>query len=787
MSVKTLADFGININGGSGECTTICPRCSHTRKKKTQECLSVNTDRGIWFCSHCEWKGSLKNGSNGAGRKSKAARLKDIYDSAAPGWPVIDYIKERGINVEPPLTLKGVGGLDYWKQGPDGQPEKINTFPAMVARFERDVEIAGYHHTYLSQDGARKANIDPPRKAQKVVENLSGSCIKLYPAEPGKPLIICEGIETGLAIHEATGLPVWAATSKSLLKKIKLPKAGSADGPSKIYIAADLDADGGGEDAAREAAKRINYKSRPVYIVTPPGPLSEGAKGLDWLDILNQDGADAVKKYFTDAEPLPAPEKEPEGHPPAILQEGEKGDGPNLHDSEVLLKQEGAPWELNDLGNSYLFAEIFGDRVLYCHIFKAWYFWNGKKWELDAAGQIMMLAAKIGHFIGVKYGDIEKSEYKLHVKHSKGRSGLKAMVELAQHQRPVKPEEMDADPMLLNCENGVLDLKDATLLPHDRKLKLSKIIPVKFDPEAQCPRWIAFLKVIFGNDREMIDFVQRAFGYSLTGLTIEHVIFILFGLGQNGKTVFLEVLAALLGEYAKKAAMDTFLEKRNDSPRNDLADLTGSRYVFASESGRGKRFDEAMIKEITGGDAISCRRLYENLITFHPEFKVWMGLNAKPTIRGNDDGVWRRVRLIEFGVKIPEDQIDKNLAEKLKKELSGILNWALIGCLAWQKMGLNEPEKVLESTREYRREQDLLGDFLDEKSLMDEKYFITVSEFYKAYLQWSEENKADPVKQRTFGMMMTERGFPSKSERINGSKVRIYKGIGLSSDYPEEA
>jgi len=371
---------------------------------------------------------------------------------------------------------------------------------------------------------------------------------------------------------------------------------------------------------------------------------------------------------------------------------------------------------------------------------------------------------------------------------SQNKSRVDAMVSLAQHMLARPSNDFDVGPWLLNCVNGVVDLRTGNLLDPDRGYFMTKVCNVKYDPMAKCPKWIQFLNDVTGDNQALMDYLQRVVGYSFTGDISEHCFFILYGTGLNGKSTFIETIMALLGDYAKKAEMRSFLNKNSDGANNDIAGLCGARFVSAVEIGRGKSLNEALIKELTGGDSISARFLFQEFFTFKPQFKILLGVNTKPKIHGLDEGIWRRIRLIPFEVKIPQEKVDKNLPKKLRDELAGILNWAIEGCLKWKKDGLGEPSKVKEATSGYRDEMNMLSQFFDDRCVLasetggeTSKPFVSVDQLFKEFLGWGLNNGVEKITKRTLGTMMSERGFKSKTKYFEGKNQRIYEGIGVKS------
>ena len=413
------------------------------------------------------------------------------------------------------------------------------------------------------------------------------------------------------------------------------------------------------------------------------------------------------------------------------------------------------PILLTELGNSRRFSTAYHNQALHVKAW-GWLVWNGQKWEVDETGRAKTLAKRIidqlyteaqealsdaqkvadlaktatetdQEVIKVSFEAAQKRAKELlrWAMQSQTEQKIGAMLALAEDDLPARVDDFDSNPWVLNCSNGMLDLKTGRLQPHNSSERITKTSGAAYDPAAQCPLWLASLNTWFDGNQELITFIRRAMGMTLTGMTSEQVMFFLYGTGKNGKSVFSEVLQALLNDYARRTPTDTLMLKRLDEGvPNDIARLPGARAVIAAELAEGKRLNESLVKDLTGGDRITARFLRKEFFEFNPTFKLWMYGNHKPTIRGTDEGIWRRVRLIPFTVTIPEGQRDPQLVDKLKAELPGILAWAVQGCLEWQREGLGMPEAVKAATANYRAEQDMLAAFLDECCLIGPRYKV---------------------------------------------------------------
>ncbi len=438
---------------------------------------------------------------------------------------------------------------------------------------------------------------------------------------------------------------------------------------------------------------------------------------------------------------------------------------------------------LSDLGNARRFARLVGLHVRYVPAWGSWLVWTGTHWQRDDLAAVERYAQHVVESMHMDAAsepdhDRRKALHK-HALASDSIRAIRGMLALAQSQLGIalSPDALDPDPWLLNCQNGTLDLRTGMLRAHRREDLITKCVPVAYDPEAQCPIFEAFLQRIFADRHSLIAFVQRAAGYALTGATREQCFFVLHGTGANGKSTLVGALMGLFDSYAAQVAAETLLARRGDTALilNDLATLDGKRLVAAVESDMGRGLAEALVKQLTGGDRLKVRRLYADAYEIQPTFKLWLSTNHEPMIRGSDLAIWRRIRLIPFDVTIPLGEQDARLPEKLEAERAGILKWAVEGCLAWQHDGLGLPDEVRAATEGYRAEQDVIGDFLAERCIIDPKASVTMAGLYNDYTEWAKKAGESPLPKRDFGQRLDQQGFTADRSK----KSRLRRGLRL--------
>lgn len=445
-----------------------------------------------------------------------------------------------------------------------------------------------------------------------------------------------------------------------------------------------------------------------------------------------------------------------------------------------------------DIGNAERLVNRHGQNIRYINPFGKWYLWDGRRWCEDKIDRIYQMAKDTVRAIydeSFKADDSDsRTSLARHAVRSESRARIESMVSLAKSEVPILPDEIDKDMWFFNCNNGVIDLKTGKLKPHKRDYMITKLSSVDYSPKAECPTWHQFLSDIFQDEQgnvkqDTIDFLQKAVGYALTGETREQVLFFLYGTGRNGKSTFMNVIKDIFGEYGKQTNADTFTIKKGDRVNNDIAALKGARLVAATESEEGARLAESLVKQLTGGEPVQARFLHQEFFEFVPQFKIFFTTNHKPTIRGADEGIWRRIRLIPFTITIPEEKLDKELSQKLRSEMPGILNWMVEGCLKWQQEGLGVPQEVQEATQSYKNEMDTIGNFLQECCIFNENAKCKIADLYSTYSYWCSENGEYELTKNKFNRKLEERGF---SKKISTGGYPYFFGIGLK-DFPNNS
>lgn len=440
----------------------------------------------------------------------------------------------------------------------------------------------------------------------------------------------------------------------------------------------------------------------------------------------------------------------------------------------------------DDTGNALRFRDANAGLIHYNHVDGYWIYWDGVRWASDENGEIKRRADKMladmAKDLKEMQDDPAYNAYKKHLSRSRSHRGKEGFIAEARHLEgvPVLPSEMDRAGNAFNVRNCLISLKTGRTAEHDKKYMISKLAPVTYDENAKCPRWDRFIEEITCGDKSLQLYLQRMIGYCMTAYTKEQCMFFLYGNGSNGKSVFVDTIAYMLGEYAASCQPETVMMRdRNNTARGDLARLKGARMVVTSEPNDGCRLDEGIVKQMTGGteNKLTARFLYGREFEFSPEFKIVMSTNYKPVIKGTDNGIWRRVRLIPFTAEFTKENRDPQLTEKLRRELPGILNWAIAGAVGWCKEGLPPCAIIDEAGQEYRSEMDRVQQFLDDCTERSDSGSTQASTLYKCYRAWcSEQGDRFPISSNKFCSELKRRYKSRKTSAFNE-----YLGIRINA------
>ena len=446
-------------------------------------------------------------------------------------------------------------------------------------------------------------------------------------------------------------------------------------------------------------------------------------------------------------------------------------------------------YDMTDTGNAHRLYDKFGKVIRYSYNRKKWYFWTGKVWTIDESGEIKKMADEVCDDIkreawNVQDEDIQEQMLRF-AKKTASSSSKEAMIKECQHlfDIPASPDSFDGYTDYLNCQNGIVNLRNGELIPHDANFMMSKICNSEYDVKHRKPKlWLKFLDDITGGDKELQDYIQKCIGYSISGSNREQCAYFLYGMGNNGKSTFLDTIGDLLGNYSANTQPETImLQSRLGSSgggaNSDIARLKSARFVTSEEPTEGVRLNEGLLKQLTGGSKVTCRFLYGDEFEYTPEFKIWIATNHKPVIRGTDFGIWRRIKLIPFEVNIPKDKVDKNLKYKLRHEFPQILAWAVEGCIKWQNEGIEEPECVRNATSEYKQEMDLIAGFVEQCVIIDyeDDNKIMASDLFSVYSKWAKQNNEWEMSSKRFFMELAKK-VPDKGRNVKGiyySKIKL--------------
>ena len=446
---------------------------------------------------------------------------------------------------------------------------------------------------------------------------------------------------------------------------------------------------------------------------------------------------------------------------------------------------------LTDIGNAERFSAKWRGRVRYCYGRDRWLVWDGRRWAWDAGGEITRFAIETVRSIyseGARAATAdERSKISEWAVKSESASALANMLRVAKDMPGIGVQlvELDSNPLLLNCENGTIDLATGKLLAHDASDLITKLCPCEFHSSAKHPTWEKFITGATQGDAELAAYIQRAAGYGLQGNASERALFFVYGPPGSAKSTLIDALGAAIGDYHVASGRETWLVQKNPGGnRGDLVRLAGARLVTATEFRRGDKFDEGLIKQVTGGDAITAAAKYEGEVTFRPTFTLFFAANAAPVIRDDDAGMWVRMRRIPFDHAIPEAEQDKSIKQTLQLDpaaRAAVLAWAVQGCLNWGTQGIGQAKAVTKSNEAYRAEMDPIGEFFKLCKFGKEEQ-ITAGAFRKAYKTWCEDNG---IRYQLERRDIEERLKPYGARYATIRGKQWVKGIDMLGDYED--
>ena len=578
-----------------------------------------------------------------------------------------------------------------------------------------------------------------------------------------EPIIVCEGWATGCSIHDATGATVAVSFSGSNMRNVsadmrrKFPNA-------QVIIAADLDAHGAGLKYAQAAA----VAGSPATINTPV--FQDGRTSGDFNDVHQAEGANALRAQFS---------AKPQTASIALF------NAPGLFSCDARDGTNNTR-PLTEYGNAQRLFDTHGDRLRYVHDAQGWITWGDSwQWDTDSAG-IRSKAAALPNTIYREGGEYlnDAEHFAKWARRSQEQRTVNAAVSMlsdfSQIRLPLACIDAEHYTVGFNQARHVIDLRTGATRPATQFDYVTKSLAAdRIGDAPKALRWIEFLAQVFEDDQELIDWMKRFCGYLLTGSTQEQIFLFCFGHGANGKSVFIEVLKHIAGDYARAIASETLSESKRQAggATPDLAALIGARLVICGETEDNTAMAESLVKSLVSGDSMAVRQLYAAPVQFTPGFKLLMAGNHKPIVRGNDNGIWRRVRLVPFRRTFAPNERDPHLLAKLKAEAPHILAWMVQGCIDWQRKGLADtPASIRDATDAYQVDQDLTGRWLSECTSPDKYAETPAGELYANYKTWSEENGLRPASAVSLGRRLSERGFDVRQS--NGK--RFWSGLALS-------
>lgn len=430
--------------------------------------------------------------------------------------------------------------------------------------------------------------------------------------------------------------------------------------------------------------------------------------------------------------------------------------------------------EANQLGATYRFIDLYGHEVRFLAEAKDWVYFDGRKWRFDRGGFVWTRLIKV---IERTPGDCGATPASLKYLASAKTTAHLGGIETGAKRMDgmcLSETEMDKDDHLLNCLNGVVNLVSGEKTPHNKSMFMSKIVEVNYDPMAEAPEFMKFLRSIMCGDESLVEFLQIYFGYSLTGLPPDRIFAIFYGSGRNGKSTLMQIISAIMGDYHVSARVQSIMQTNQgplDKIGEDLIPLRGARLASMQEAEKGVKLNEGKIKELTGRDRLKCRYLHSNLwLEWVNTAKLVLSTNHKPRISGTDSGIWDRVALVPFLYRIPDEALDPDLPDRIvRDEAAGVLSWMVQGAVKFyaQNKKIHRPDAIKVATNEYRNDEDIIGRFADQCVVEKDSGYIKAGEFYLAYKNWMIANQDNAV--------MGNRNFHEQITSILSQKYKIKK------------
>ena len=647
--------------------------------------------------------------------KKESKWFRAIVDGCSEGGKekIKTYLESRGLTGRIPFGFCFHPSLGYYANDKDGKKKKlIGKFPAIVAKVYLEKEVCGVHVTYLAPDGKGKAQVPSPKKlvSRWVGEKMTGGTIHVGKMSSKKPLVVCEGIETGLAIHEATDLPVFVATSAVLLERVKLP-----DAPPCFYIAADLDLNGTGQKSAGELANKLVAEEKKVHLVSPEGPVPQNQKSVDWLDVLNHDGPQKVATAFKNANPWEL--------------------GSSFATPSRCGPQDG---KISFDEISKTVQKIFGFHLLFFsqNFFK----YEGGFWQLVDEDEIKNCISKID---GTRVSG----------------NRIKNTLEVLKAQCWQKVDR--GFPKHVGLLNGDYQPFEEILHSHKPDHWIFNQVPIELTPDAQSNLWEKTLREIFVNDsdcRSKIELLQDWFGYCLVPETKYHKFLWLVGRGANGKSLILKILTALVG---RQNVSHVLLNRLDRGPMRAL--LFNKLVNISSEMNLRSAPVEEYLKSIVSGDEIDAEEKFKTPFSFRPFCRLVEATNDLPPLQDLSTGFSRRAIILPFNRSFSEDEQDRERENNLLLELPGIFNWALKGLRRLTKRdSFQLPPSSKKALQDYILESDPVQQFALEKLTVNHEGKTSPSKVYAKYQIWSTVNGLKPLTKVAVGKRLKELGFEKR-------------------------